>query len=336
MHELFLTFLERLRSDPRTQRFDESATKQALILPLLQMLGWNTADIDEVTPDWETASEVVSYALQVTGHPAVLMFVQPAREPLDAHPTPFLTLCLQQETRLAVATNGVAWWVYALTAEGPRRARLVHAINVKHQQSSEVVTILHSVLSKRAVASGAAFQHADALCHSRERTQWLQQAMASVWNRLLTEPSDELVALLGQHTQDLCGVRPAPKDILVFLTTHQPKLLLPRSPAVGGRGSKPAPQSAVPAARRARTAAATNAQQETPVDPALVHQWATRLAHHVRYPQAQDRQEAKALLEELAVEDGLDLRTLPVGEIVERAGNLYFFTILPRQSRPGA
>jgi hypothetical protein len=48
MIEQLKSFVETLRTNPRLNAFDEAATKQAIILPLLHHLGWNTYNIDAI------------------------------------------------------------------------------------------------------------------------------------------------------------------------------------------------------------------------------------------------------------------------------------------------
>lgn len=42
MKEKLSVFVERIKADKRVFSYDESATKQAVILQLLSILGWNT------------------------------------------------------------------------------------------------------------------------------------------------------------------------------------------------------------------------------------------------------------------------------------------------------
>ena len=59
------TFFEETKSNKNIFSFDEGSTKQALVLRLLSILGWDIFDVDEVCPDYSVNSNKVSYALRI-------------------------------------------------------------------------------------------------------------------------------------------------------------------------------------------------------------------------------------------------------------------------------
>ena len=65
MKERLLSFIENIRADKRINSFDEAATKQGIILPLLSTLGWNIFNIDEVKPEQEAGEGNVDYSLRL-------------------------------------------------------------------------------------------------------------------------------------------------------------------------------------------------------------------------------------------------------------------------------
>ena len=62
MIEQLKSFIENLKTNPRIVSFDEAATKQAIILPILHSLGWNTYNIDEVFPEFSVEGGRVDYS----------------------------------------------------------------------------------------------------------------------------------------------------------------------------------------------------------------------------------------------------------------------------------
>lgn len=74
-----------------------------------------------------------------------------------------------------------------------------------------------------------------------------------------------------------------------------------------------------------------NAGEETQhVAGHLVHDWAHKLANDPRYAGCQDPDDAMALLATLA---GQEFDRLPVDDILERAGNVYFLSVKPKQEQ---
>ena len=92
------------------KKFDEAATKQFMVLPILTALGWDYANIDtlEVFPEFRVGSDKVDYALQNEGKP--LVFVECKRwnaniemeEPQDQ----IARYIFQEGVDLGVVTNG--------------------------------------------------------------------------------------------------------------------------------------------------------------------------------------------------------------------------------------
>jgi len=66
MKEELISFIENLRIDKRMKSFDEAATKQAVILRLLSILGWDTFNIEEVKPEYSIGGKSVDYSLRET------------------------------------------------------------------------------------------------------------------------------------------------------------------------------------------------------------------------------------------------------------------------------
>lgn len=52
MREKLLQLINQLKSDKRLISFDEASTKQAVILRILSLIGWDTFNIDEVNPEY--------------------------------------------------------------------------------------------------------------------------------------------------------------------------------------------------------------------------------------------------------------------------------------------
>ncbi len=47
-----VAFIRELKTSRKMLLFDEAATKQAVVLRLLSLLGWDIFDVEEVAPDY--------------------------------------------------------------------------------------------------------------------------------------------------------------------------------------------------------------------------------------------------------------------------------------------
>lgn len=103
--------LDKLRS--------EEATKVALIMPFLQLLGYNVFDPTEVVPEFDAdvsgvkKGEKVDYALLINGKPAILIEAKPYGDPLVAHDTQLYRYFSVTEAKFAILTNGVVYKFYS-------------------------------------------------------------------------------------------------------------------------------------------------------------------------------------------------------------------------------
>ncbi|MGZ4929140.1 MAG: hypothetical protein ACXV76_12855 [Halobacteriota archaeon] len=65
-----------IQADKRILTFDEASTKLGVILPLLQELGWNPFNVDEVHPEYAVGGTRVDYSLRFENHNKVFLEVK--------------------------------------------------------------------------------------------------------------------------------------------------------------------------------------------------------------------------------------------------------------------
>jgi len=77
---------EKETSSGRINDYNEEATKTAFIQPFLKnVLGWNVADRDEVSPEEKVSRGRVDYGLKIEGQIKLFIEVKPPRADLDKH-----------------------------------------------------------------------------------------------------------------------------------------------------------------------------------------------------------------------------------------------------------
>ena len=107
MIEQLKAFIENFKTNPRVANFDEAATKQAIILPLLHLLGWNTYNIDEVTPEFSVENKRVDYSLRLNNINEVFLEVKKTSEDLEKYQEQLLDYSFRQGVELAILTNAL-------------------------------------------------------------------------------------------------------------------------------------------------------------------------------------------------------------------------------------
>jgi hypothetical protein len=227
MLERLIEFLESIKTNPRAPLFDEAATKQAIILPLLHdMLGWNTYNIDEVTPEFSVENRRVDYSLRLNNTNEVFLEVKKAGEDLERHQEQLLDYSFRQGVELAVLTNGLTFWFYLPTKKGDWKGRKFYTIDIIQQEIHDVAQKFMDLLSRANVQTGKALQIAESIYKGKLKKKVLEETLPEAWNRLISEPDSLLLDLLSGTTEKLCGFKPEINEVTRFLDRHEAQFLL--------------------------------------------------------------------------------------------------------------
>lgn len=101
----------------------EEATKTAVVLPLIQALGFDVFNLNEVTPEFVAdvgikKGEKIDFALKIDGKTAVLVEVKPISASLGtAQYSQLFRYFAVADARLAILTNGREIWFFSDTDE---------------------------------------------------------------------------------------------------------------------------------------------------------------------------------------------------------------------------
>lgn len=209
------TAIDNLRSG-RLER--EEHVKQAVILPILQALGWNPADLGSIVPEYPAGPGRVDYALLRYRRPQV--FVEAKRRgALDVRAEAQLFgYARDNGVPLLVLTDGDCWDFYLSMADGLPEDRRFQSLKLRREEEiPEYAEALETALGRQDVASGEARRTAERrLESSRERAR-AGEAIPEVWNALLNEPDEFLRDLVAERVHDKIGVKPELSDVEDFL-----------------------------------------------------------------------------------------------------------------------
>ncbi|MDP8241609.1 MAG: type I restriction endonuclease [Candidatus Celaenobacter antarcticus] len=226
MKDKIISFTESLKFDRSIETFDEAATKQAIVLRLLNLLGWNTFNISEITPEYSVGSQRVDYSLRINSSNKVFIEVKKISEDLENHQEQLLNYSFQEGVKLAVLTNGITWWFYLPLNEGSWEQRKFYSIDILQQESENVADKFIDFLSKENVSSGQAIINAEAIYTSQKKKNIVQSTIKKAWNKIISEPDDLLVDLLNETTEKICGYKASNEQIENFLTKNKSNLII--------------------------------------------------------------------------------------------------------------
>lgn len=160
----------------RDMDFDEAATKQFVVLPILTTLGWDYANLNtlEVFPEFRVGDgNKVDYALQDEGKPLVLVECKrwSASVEIEEPQDQIARYVFQAGVDLGVITNGRRWdFYFAYKTHVPWRNRRFCAIELDNQQ--EAIANFQKYLSKSKVIDGSAKAEAEKIVAERTGIQW--------------------------------------------------------------------------------------------------------------------------------------------------------------------
>jgi hypothetical protein len=221
MKEQIVLFVDSLKSDRRIVMFDEAATKQAVVLRLLLLLGWDTFNIDEVAPEYSVGAQRVDYSLRIDRTNKVFIEVKRISEELERHQEQLLNYSFQEGVKLSILTNGVSWWFYLPLHEGSWEQRKFYSIDVLQQESEDVAQKFIDFLSKDNTSSGQAIKNAEAIYSSRKKKKVLEETLPKAWNKIISDLDEVLVELLSETTEKLCGHRADSELIESFMSKNR-------------------------------------------------------------------------------------------------------------------
>lgn len=228
--EQLISFVESLRTNLRLSSYGEEATKQSIILPLLNMLGWNVFNVDEVMPELTIENGRVDYALRIKNVNEIFVEVKKTSEDLDKiqYQEQLLNYSFRHGVEIAVLTNGTTWWFFLPKEKGDWKSRKFYSIDIIQQDVKDAVQKFIDLLSKTNVESGKALQTARTIYKGRQRNKVLEETLPDSWNKIISEPDALLLELISETTEKLCGLKPEIEDVDRFVKRYQGQLILGR------------------------------------------------------------------------------------------------------------
>jgi len=218
MKRSLLELVKEVQLNGRIFSYDEAATKQGIILSVLDCLGWDPFNINEVYPEYTVGEKKVDYALKHNDNNKVFIEAKKVGEDLEKHQEQLLNYSFQEGVKLAILTNGIAWWFYLPLHEGSWEQRKFYTIEIQDQEAEEIAKKFLDFLSKKNIISGKSVENAERVYTSKQKTDLIKKTLPEAWGKLLNEADESLIELVAETTEKLCGYKPdhiAVEDFLV-------------------------------------------------------------------------------------------------------------------------
>ena len=132
------TLKKRIAVHGASLRENETRTRLALIDPLLQILGWDTADPAMVMPEYSVSKGRADYALLTpTGQPSAVLEAKRLSEGLENHNTQMVAYALEEGVVYAGLTDGDRWHIYDVFKPVPLSDKRILDISIASTPAHE-------------------------------------------------------------------------------------------------------------------------------------------------------------------------------------------------------
>lgn len=231
----------------RQGRFpNEQAISQAVVLRILQSLGWDTWDTTVVWPEYQTGEGRADFALwHPPSRPAVFIEVkQPGKAEDGVRQS--LEYAFDTGVPFIVLTDGRTWSFYLPAEQGSYEDRRVYKLDLFERPAAEAAEALNRYVERARVESGEALETARQEYRSRNRQAVARAAIPEAWRELVGKGDEQLVEILANAAESKAGIRPDENDVAEFLASLGKAQLLPSEPSIpAGPPSRPHPHPAV-------------------------------------------------------------------------------------------
>jgi len=213
-----IQLLSRIRTRLSQGAFpNEAAVSHGILVPLLQALGWDPAEPEQVMPEYTSGRGRVDFALCATpGRPAVFIEVKGVGRSLDGDRQLF-EYAFHEGVPLCVLTDEREWSFYLPSGQGSYEDRRVYRLQIDDRSPEDSQSTLQRYLGRERVRSGAAFEAAMQDYRDAAAKREAARVIPKAWSQLVEGPEDLLVELLSDQAEALGGFRPEANAVTSFL-----------------------------------------------------------------------------------------------------------------------
>jgi hypothetical protein len=196
---------------------NEAAVSISILMPILQALGWDVAEPDQVIPEYSSGRGRVDFALCTSARrPAVFIEVKGVGRSLEGDRQLF-EYAFHEGVPLCVLTDGREWSFYLPGGQGSYDERRVYRLQLDERGSEECERVLTRYLARERVKSGAALEAATADYRNVSASREASRVLPRAWAALVAGPEDLLIELLSDQVESICGFRPEQAKVIRYL-----------------------------------------------------------------------------------------------------------------------
>lgn len=217
---MILTLIERIRERLAQNAYiNEAAISHGVVTPILNALGWDSADPEQLVPEFTTERGRVDFALFGLGHrPAVFVEVKAVGRAVYGDRQLF-EYAFHQGVPLCVLTDGREWSFYLPSGQGSYEDRRVYRLQLDDRQPEECERILTRYLARDRVRDQRAFEDAQRDYRDAAGQREAISILPRAWAELLATPEELLLDAVADKAEAMSGYKPDAAAVLSFLRT---------------------------------------------------------------------------------------------------------------------
>lgn len=214
--------IERIKQNiPEYRAYDEAATRNSIILPILSKLGWDIFSRDSVYPEYPVGSKRVDYSLRILGQNRFFIETKRCNVDLACHQEQLLGYAFHFGVELACLTNGITWQFFLPLKPGEWEQRLFYTVDFENQSPDEIEKFFVDILRREAVEDRTAVEKAEDIFVKKNRHAVIKAVFPAVWKELITNPPREFLDVICDKIEKTCGYRPDDATAARFLLKVQ-------------------------------------------------------------------------------------------------------------------
>lgn len=210
--------IERIKQNiPEYRAYDEAATRNSIILPILSKLGWDIFSRDSVYPEYPVGSKRVDYSLRILGQDRFFIETKRCNADLACHQEQLLGYALLFGVELACLTNGITWQFFLPLKSGEWEQRLFYTVDFENQSTDEIEKFFADILCREVVEDRTAVGTAEEIFVRKNKNSIIKKAFFAVWKDIITNPPQEILDVICNKIEKACGYRPDDATAAKFL-----------------------------------------------------------------------------------------------------------------------
>lgn len=200
---------------------NEQAVRLGIIDPLLRILDWPTNEPQIVFPEYPVGSGNVDYALcHPSSTPRVFIEakqvgnIKGAEEQLFGYDS-------RIRVPIAVLTDGQIWRFFHPTGEGTWAERKTSELDFIAGNSEKSAECLSRYLNYESIRSGKAVDAIREDYDNLVRQRKIEGGLPEAWRALIQESDKDLIKIVAEKTENVCGHRPDDEQVIAFLQREE-------------------------------------------------------------------------------------------------------------------